>query len=287
MTNNFVLMTDDSCDLPFEFYENNQIPLIKLRYTIDGTTYSSGDLPPKKFYDMLRSDKISVTTAANVEDIKTLMEPFVKFGREILYLGFSSGLSATVKHGEMAAEELRAEYPGCNIIVIDTLCASMGQGLLVFLANRLKQSGATIDEVAEWSLKNRLRMAHYVMADDLMHLHRGGRVSKASAIAGSMLGIKPIIHVDNEGRLIPIDKIRGKNQALGALVDKMEKASGNVKADYFMISHADCEEDAKHVASLMTKRFGIKDYMINFIGPVIGSHTGPGTLAVFMMSDRR
>lgn len=287
MSTEFVLMTDDNTDLPLDFCVKNGIESIPMPFTLDGVSQYGRDLAPKAFYDMIRSGKMPSTTAANTEEIKDAMEPHLKSGKDVLYLAFSSGLSVTAHNGERAAQELMETYPERKVIVVDSLCASMGQGLFIYHANRLKQDGMSIDELASWAKDNRLNVAHYVMADDLMHLHRGGRVSKASAIAGSMLGIKPIIHVNNEGKLIPIDKIRGKKQALTALVDKMQKLAGNTKTDYFMVSHADCEDDAKFVAELMTKRFGIKNYMINYIGPVIGTHTGPGTVALFMMAEHR
>lgn len=287
MSVDFVLMTDSSCDLPYEFYDKNNIPVADLSFIVDGVARFGRDVTSKDFYDILRSGKMPSTSAVNVEDAKAAMEPPLKEGKDVLYLAFTSGLSVTVKNGEIAANELGEKYPERKIIVIDTLCASMGQGLFIYYANRLKQEGKGIEEIAQWARDNRLRVAHYVMADDLKHLHRGGRISRTSAIAGSMLGIKPIIHVNNEGKLIPVDKIRGKKQALTALVDKMQKVVGNTKSDFFMVSHADCEEDAKFVAELVSKRIGIKNYMIHYIGPVIGSHTGPGTVALFLMAEHR
>lgn len=287
MPADFVLMTDSSCDLPYDFYEKNDITIVDLSFIVDGVSRFGRDVTSREFYDILRAGKMPSTSAVNAEEAKAAIRPHLKDGKDVLYLAFSSGLSVTAKNGEIAAQELRGDYPERKIIVVDTLCASLGQGLFIYLANKLKQEGMGIDEIAQWAMDNRLNMAHYVMADDLMHLHRGGRVSKASAIAGSMLGIKPIIHVNNEGKLIAIDKIRGKKQALTSLVDKIQKAAGKAKNDFFMVSHADCEEDAKFVAELMTKRFGIKNYLINYIGPVIGSHTGPGTVALFMMAEHR
>lgn len=287
MAESFVLMTDNSCDLPYDFYKKNDIAVASLSFIVDGVSHVAMDVEPKEFFDMLRAGKMPTTSAVNVDEHKAVMEPHLKQGKDLLYLAFSSGLSVTAPNGEIAAQELREQYPERKIIVVDTLCASLGQGLFVYLANKLKQEGKSIDEIAEWAVNNRLRMAHYVMADDLMHLHRGGRVSKASAIAGGLLGIKPVIHVDNEGRLVPVDKIRGKKQALTALVDKMEKVVGSTHNNFFTVCHADCEEDAKFVAELVSKRFKIKNYLINYIGPVIGSHTGIGTVALFLMADHR
>lgn len=287
MAASFVLITDDSCDLPYDYYEKNDIGLLKLRFTIEGVTYRGGDLTHKEFYDLLRAGKLSNTSAVNSEEAKALMEPYLKEGRDVLYLAFSSGLSATAQSGEAAARELREEYPERKVICVDTLCASLGQGLCVHLANRMRMNGASIDEVAKWATDTRLNIAHIVMADDLMHLHRGGRVSKASAIAGGLLGIKPIIHMNDEGKLVAIGKIRGKKQALTHLVDRLEKSVGDWKNDCFMVCHADSEEDAKFVAGLVKERLGVKDCLINYIGPVIGSHTGPGTVALFLLANHR
>jgi DegV family protein with EDD domain len=186
-----------------------------------------------------------------------------------------------------AADELQKKYPQRKIICIDTLCASLGEGLLVYKANLMRQGGATIDEVAAWAMRNRLRLAHYVVADDLMHLHRGGRVSKGSAILGGLIGIKPIIHVDDAGKLIAIGKVRGKKQALNDIVERTIKCIGDAKPDYFMVCHSDCIEDAEYTAALFGKKTGIKDYLINYIGPVIGSHTGVGTVALFVIGTHR
>lgn len=287
MSADFVLMTDSSCDLPYDFYSENNIAVVDLSFIVDGVARYGKDATPKEFYDLIRAGKMPSTSAVNTEDFKDIMEPLLKEGKDILYIAFSSGLSATCKNGEIAANELKEVYPERKIVVVDSLCASMGQGLFVYYVNKHKQEGMSLDELAKWAMDNRLRVAHYFTADDLMHLHRGGRVSKASAIAGTMLGIKPLMYVDNEGRLIPIAKLRGKKQLFTTLVDRMEKAVGNTKGDYFMVSHADCVEDAKFVAELVTKRFGIKNHMINYIGPVIGSHTGIGTIALFLMADHR
>lgn len=287
MTDDFILMTDDNSDLPEEFYERNGVAVLRMNYIIDGVTYYAGDRTVEEFYQLLRLGKTSTTAAANSEEIKAVMETHVAQGKDLLYLAFSSGLSATSHNAEMTARELSEKYPGRKIIVVDSLCASMGQALFVYMANRKKQAGASIDEVAQWARDNRLKVVHLVIADDLMYLHRGGRVSRTSAIAGSMLGIKPIIHVNNEGKLIAIDKARGKKQAVANVLDRFQACMGETKPDHFMISHADCIEDAEYAAEQLSERFGIRDYTINFIGPVIGTHAGPGTIALFMMAEHR
>ena len=283
----FILMTDDTCDFPAEYYAENDIAVIKLAYSIDGEVYRAGDRTIKEFYDLIREGKKPTTMALNPEDVKAAMEPYLEKGKDILYIAFSSGLSLTYQSAVMAVDELKEKYPERKIIVVDSLCASFGEGLFVRNLNVRRQSGMSIDDAAKWAEDNRLHVAHYFMADDLMHLYRGGRLSKTSAIAGTMLGIKPILHVTNEGKLAPVGKTRGKKQALTQMVENLAKSVGKTENDFFTISHADCLEDAEYVAKLVRERFGIEDYIINHIGPVIGSHTGVGTIAVFMMAEGR
>jgi DegV family protein with EDD domain len=287
MTEKFILMTDDACDMPDDFYTRNGIPLVHLSFTIDDQNYDQTQMDIKEFYRQLRAGKMPVTSAVNPDQILETMEPFLAAGKDVLYLAFSSGLSVTAQSGMFAADELQKKYPDRKVICIDTLCASLGGGLLVYKANLMRQAGATIDEVAAWAMQSRLKMAHYVVADDLMHLHRGGRVSKGSAILGGLIGIKPIIYMDNAGKLVAIGKVRGKKQALGDIVDRTVKCIGDQKPDYFMVCHSDCIEDAEYAAALFSKKTGIKDYLINYIGPVIGSHTGVGTVALFVLGQHR
>ena len=283
----FILMTEDTCDFPPEYYAENDIVVAKLAYSIDDEIYREGDKTIKEFYDLIRQGKKSTTMALNAEDVKAAMEPYLEDGKDILYIAFSSGLSLTYQSALMALDELKEKYPDRKIIVVDSLCASLGEGLLVHHVNVLRKKGATIEEAAKWAEDNRLRVAHSFMADDLMHLHRGGRLPKSKAVIGTMLGVKPVMHVTNEGKLAPVGKTRGKKQALGMLVDNLAKCAGKTENDFFTVSHADCREDAEYVAQLMKERFGIEDYVIGYIGPVIGSHTGSGTVAVFLMAEGR
>jgi DegV family protein with EDD domain len=287
MAEKFILMTDDACDMPDDFYKQNNIPLVHLSFTIDDQNYDQTQMDIKEFYRHIRAGKMPVTSAVNPDQIIETMEPLLADGNDILYLAFSSGLSVTAQSGMYATDELQKKYPERKIICIDTLCASLGEGLLVFKANQMKQAGATIDEVASWAMQNRLKLAHYVVADDLMHLHRGGRVSRGSAILGGLIGIKPIIYVDNAGKLIAIGKVRGKKQALNDIVERTIKCIGDANPDYFMVCHSDSIEDAEYTAALFSKKTGIKDYLINYIGPVIGSHTGAGTIALFVIGSHR
>jgi len=282
----FVLMTDDTCDFPPEYYARNDIAVAKLGYSLDGEVFRAGDKTDKEFYDLIRAGKKPTTMALNAEEVKEVMEPHLAAGKDVLYIAFSSGLSITYQNATMAVQELSAKYPDRKAIVVDSLCASLGEGVLVRAVNKLRQSGASIGEAAAWTTANRLRVGHYVMPDDLMHLHRGGRLSKTSAIAGTMLGIKPILHVTPEGKLEKAGKERGKKQAMNAMVESAVKHAGNTKPDFFAISHADCIEDAEALAKMASERLGTNDYIISYIGPVIGSHTGNGTLTLFVLGEK-
>lgn len=287
MSNKYVLVTDDSCDLPEQYLKEHSIPVVYLNFHMDGQTYTRGGMPPQRFYLLVRQGKTPTTTQVNVGEMCAFFEPFLEEGSDVLYLAFSSGLSGTCNSGVLAARGLAEKYPGRRVVVVDSLCASMGQGLLVHKARERRDAGATLDELAQWLTDNRLRVAHYVVAEDLMHLHRGGRVSRASAVVGSMLGIKPLIFVNNEGKLIPYDKARGRKQALNLVVEHIARCVEDEKNDICMISHADAEEEAQYVAELVRKRYGIQNIMIDYIGPVIGAHTGAGTVAVFLMAKHR
>lgn len=287
MNNDFIFMTDDSCDLSREYLVEHNIEVIRLSYTIDSTEYKAYDITSQQFYQFLRQGKMPVTAQVNYEDMRLFMESYLKSGKDLLYIAFSSGLSGTCNSGMMAARDLRVEYPDRKIIVVDSLAASMGQGLIIYKTQKMREAGASMEEIAKWVEDNRDHVAHLVAVSDLMHLHKGGRVSRMSAVAGTVLGIKPIIHLDNEGHLTVIDKVRGRKQSLINIVDKTLERVGKTKNDFFMVCHADCEEDARYVAGLVTERTGIKDHMINYIGSVIGSHTGPDCIALFMMAEHK
>jgi DegV family protein with EDD domain len=210
-------------------------------------------------------------------------------GYDILHIAFSSALSGSCSVAATVARELCDENPDTKILVIDSLCASLGEGLLLHKAVLLKESGKTIDEVADWLENNKLNLCHLFTVDDLHHLHRGGRVSKATAIIGTLINVKPVLHVDNEGRLIPLNNVRGRKKALISLVDQMEIRIKDYPGsnDIIFISHGDCIEDAEFVAELIKERFGIKESLINFVSPTIGAHSGPGTVALFFMGKER
>lgn len=230
---------------------------------------------------------MSVTSQINPEEAREMLEPFVKEGKDVLHLGFSSGLSGTYNSMRIAAEELAEDYPKAKIIVIDTLCACLGEGLLLYYALKLKEEGKTIDEIAKWAEENKLHVCHNVTVDDLNHLQRGGRISKAAAVLGTLVQVKPIIHMDNNGKLQVIAKERGRKKSLNKIVDMAVEQSKGWENEIIMITHGDCLKDAEYVAGRVREKMGIENILINNIGTVIGSHTGPGVVAVFCMGNER
>ena len=286
--NEFVIVSDSTVDLPKEYLQSKQVPIISLSYIMDGVTYEEMDgLSHKEFFEKLRAGSLPTTSQINPEQAREALEPFAKEGKDILYIGFSSGLSGSYNSVRMAAEDLKEEYPDINIIAIDSLCACMGEGLLLYKALELKEHGMSMEEIAKWVEANKLHICHNVTVDDLNHLHRGGRISKTTAVVGSMIKIKPIIHMSDEGKLVVIGKERGRKKSLVSIVDRMEKQMQGYDNDIVMITHGDCIEDAQFVKKQVEERFGIHNVMINGIGSVIGSHTGAGVVAVFFMGDKR
>ena len=243
----------------------------------------------KEFYDRMRGGMMPTTSQINPETAKEYLNGFLEESRQLLVLSFSSGLSGTCGNVSLAAREIMEERPDCRIVVADTLCASLGEGLLVHKAVQLKKEGKSLDETAQWVEAHKENLVHVFTVDDLFHLHRGGRVSKATAIVGTLAGIKPLLHVDEQGHLTAVGKVRGRKKSLQSLVDMMEKQVGSWrdKNDCIFISHGDCAEDADYVKQLVEERFGRKDFLINEIGPTIGTHSGPGTVALFFMGDVR
>lgn len=284
----YVITVNSTVDLPKEWLAERNVPVVPLRYTIDGQTYEDMDgLSSKEFFQKLREGKMAVTSQVNPEEAKEALEGFVKEGKDVLHLAFSSALSGTCNSMKIASEELMEEYPGSKVIVIDTLCACLGEALLLYKTLKQKESGKTLEETAKWVEENKLHICHNVTVDDLNHLHRGGRVSKATAVLGTMVQIKPIIHMDNNGALQVIGKERGRKKALNKIVDMAVKQAEGWDNDIIMITHGDCIEDAEYVASLVRQKMGIDNILINNIGTVIGSHTGPGVVAVFCMGNER
>ena len=290
--NPYVIMTDTTADLPESYIQEHQLAILSLSYTIEGKTYDrENPLDVREFYAKMRDGSMPTTSQANPEQAKAAFTACLKEGKDVLYISFSSGLSGTCGSGMVAAQEIQeeGEYPGQKIVVIDSLSASLGEGLLVHKAVMLKEAGKSMEEVADWVEKNKLHLCHNFTVDDLFHLHRGGRVSKATAILGTMINIKPVLHVDDEGHLIAIGKVRGRKKSLSALVDRMaEQIKGyEDQNDVVFISHGDCMEDAEYVKKLVQERFGIEKFVINHVGPTIGAHSGPGTVALFFMGNPR
>ena len=283
----FIIMTDSTTDLPKSYYVEKHVPVVSLSYILDGVTYEDmNGLSGKEFFDKIRAGSMPTTSQINPEQAKEALEAYVKEGKDVIYIAFTSGLSGSYNSVRIAAEELSEEYPERKIVAIDSLCASMGEGLLLYKAVELKEQGKSFDEIVEWIEQNKLNICHDVTIDDLFHLHRGGRVSKTSAVVGSIIKIKPIIHMDEEGKLIVIGKERGRKKAMLSLIDRMEKKSEGFENNVAMIVHGDAQEDAEFLKKEIENRFGIKNVIINGIGSVIGSHTGPGVISIFYMGDR-
>lgn len=287
----YIISTDTTCDFPEEYYQQHGLAVLPLSYILEGETYFRGgkELPPEEFYAKMRSGSMPTTSQVNPEGARAAFEPLIKEGKDILHIAFSSGLSGSYNSARIAAEELMEEYPERKILVVDSLCASLGEGLLVHKALEKKESGMALEELAAWCEENKLHIIHSFTVDDLFHLYRGGRVSKVAAVVGTMISLKPVLHVNNEGKLIPLSKVRKRKKSLEALVDAMAEKQGSFagKNDVVFISHGDCLEDAEYVKKLVQERFGVKNFLINPVGPVIGAHSGPGTLALFFMGDSR
>ena len=289
----FKIVTDSTADLPKEYLAENEIGCLNLCYIMDGVTYggeTGKEMDVKEFYDQMRAGKMPTTSQVNPEEAKKYFESIIADGyMEILYLAFSSGLSGTCNSGRIAAEEIMEEHPDVKIIVIDSLCASLGEGLFVYYAVEMRKQGKSFSETAEWMKKHIQNFVHMFTVDDLNHLHRGGRVSKTTAVIGTLVGIKPILHVDSEGHLVAVDKVRGRKKSLLKLVDYMQEKMGSFREDntMVMLSHGDAPEDAQFVADEVKKRFGIDKFLINPVGPTIGAHAGPGVIALFFLGEDR
>ena len=287
----FVILTDSSADLGAELVEQMDIQVLPLSFNVQGMTYynypDNRDMDPQSFYHLLRKGELATTAAVNVAQYAEALEPLLQAGKDVLILAFSSGLSATFNSSSVAVTELREKYPERKLYTVDTLCASLGQGLLVYLAAKEREKGKNIDEVRDWVVSHKLSICHQFTVDDLHFLKRGGRISATTAVMGSMLKIKPVLHVDNEGHLVSIGKARGRQASLKALVDRMEQTAIDPKDQTVFISHGDCIQDAELVAQMVKDRFGVQKTYINYVGPVIGAHSGPGTLALFYVGVER
>ena len=284
----FQIITDSCCDFPTPMYGQLGLTFVPLTVEFRGNTFDDkNDDTLKDMYQGLRAGEVAKTSAVNPSRWSQAMEKALAAGKDVLVLVFSSGLSTTYQSAVIAAEELKDAYPDRKIQVIDTLSASMGQGLLVWYACKKRDEGLSLDEVAQWVLDNRLHLCHWFTVDDLMYLKRGGRISAATALVGTMLQIKPLLHMDDEGHLINMTKTRGRKAAIDAMVKKAQELGAGYDNSTMFISHGDCLSDAEYLSRQLKEKCGVKDVVISYVGAVIGSHSGPGTLALFFLGSHR
>ena len=284
------LYTDTSANLPLALLREYDIAVIPFSYTVNGVAEDYNeetDFDGKAFYDAMRRGAEVKTSMVNPATAAAFFERALAQGDDVLYVGMSGGISGTAHAAALAAEELREKYPHAKIMTIDTYAASLGEGLQVLEAAELLRAGRSFEEVGDRILARRPHMCQFFTVDDLNHLKRGGRINAATALFGTMLAIKPVMHVDDEGRLIPVSKARGRKASLTALVDRMAATAIDPAGQTVFISHGDCLEDAEFVASEVRRRLGVQTIHINYVGPVIGNHSGPGTMALFFLGNER
>lgn len=286
--NEYVITVNSTIDLPKAWLEEKGVPVLPLKYTIEDKHYVDMEgLDSKEFFQKLREGKMAVTSQVNPEEAREKLEPILKEGKDVLHLAFTSALSGTYNSVRIAAEELKEEYPERKILVLDTKCACLGEGVLLYYVLKKKEEGASIEEAYTYADELKEHIGHYVTVDDLNHLQRGGRISKTSAVVGSMIKIKPIIVLNEEGKLEVIGKERGRKKAINKIVDLAVEHTGDYKNEIVMITHGDCLEEAESLAEIVKEKMGVENILINNIGTVIGGHTGPGVLAVFALADTK
>lgn len=285
-----VIITDSCSDLPLNYVEENNIPVIGMAYHFKGQEYIDdfgNTISYKDFYDGLRGGEMSTTSQINVFRFVEEFKKYVSQGDAVIYIGFSSALSGSLNSAVMARDMVLEEYRDGDITVIDSKSASAGEGLLVYYAYEMQKRGCSKEEIVEWVENNKLNVAHWFTVEDLNHLKRGGRVSGAAAFVGTILDIKPVLHVDDDGRLIPVSKVKGRKKSLRMLADKLKETIVNPEEQTIFISHGDCIEDAKHLEKIILEDVKVKDVIISYVGPVVGSHSGPGTVALFFPGSGR
>lgn len=285
-----VIIMDSCTDLPLSYVEANKIPTLSLTCLLKGKEYPDDfgkTLTHKDFYRIVRDGEMPTTSQVNTYQFVEEFKKHLELGRSIIYIGFSSALSGTVNSAETAKKIILEEYKDADITIIDSKSASLGYGLLVYYAYEMLKNGATKKEIVDWVENNKLRMNHWFTVEDLFHLNRGGRVSKTAAILGTVLDIKPVLHVDNQGRLIPVTKVKGRKKSIRALAEKLKERIVNPEEQVIAISHGDCIEDVEFLVEMIQKEVKVKDVIVNFVGPVIGAHSGPGTVALFFMGNDR
>jgi DegV family protein with EDD domain len=286
---NYVIFTDSGCDIKPELLSEWGVPFKSLNFRFDGSEkeYSNEDMNATEFYAKMREGAVAKTSAVNVDTFANAFEEILKEGKDILYIGFSSGLSTTYNSARLAAQQLGEKYPERKVITVDTLAASAGQGLILKLTLDKKNEGATLEEAAAFAEDIKFKISIWFTVDDLVYLKRGGRVSATAAFFGNMLGIKPLLHMDNEGHLIPLSKIRGRKMSIAALADKYGELATDLGSGDIFISHGDCIADAQYLADLLKTRYNANVTLITDVGTVIGAHSGPGTLALFFVGTGR
>ena len=285
---NYKIITDSGCDLSAEMLQRLNVDSVSLSVLFQGQVRpDSVDAGIKEFYDGLRGGEVATTSAVNPDGWSSVIENAFKAGQDVLILAFSSGLSTTYQSAVIAANELMEQYPDRKAYVVDTLGASLGEGLMVYYACRKRDEGMALEDLRDWMENNKQNFCHWFTVDDLMFLKRGGRISATTALVGTMLQIKPVLHVDSEGHLISVAKARGRKAAIDALAKKVAELGEGFDKDAMFISHGDCEEDAQYLASVLKEKFGVKYVHIGYVGAVIGSHAGPGVLALFFLGKHR
>lgn len=287
----FVVITDSSCDLPAAVVEELGIHVVPLSFLMEDKSYfnyyDNRDMSPEEFYEKLAAGSMPTTNAVNVGQATEAMERYLNQGKDVLAVGFSSALSTTYNSFAIAADDLKEHYPTRKIWAVDTLSASVGQGLLVYQAAKMAREGKSIEETRDWVEENKLHVCHWVTVNDLFHLKRGGRVSATTAVLGTMLQIKPVLIVNDEGKLDTVAKARGRKAALTMLAEKVAETAIDPANQTMFISHSACREDAEFVAGEIKARCGVKEVVISDIGPVIGSHTGVGCVAMCFLGTKR
>ena len=285
-----VIMTDSCCDLKYDYVIKNNIPIISLNVIIDKNEIKDDlgqSLGYKEFYNIIRNGEMPKTSQANAFYFEEEFEKIVKEGSSVIYIAFSSALSGTYNSACIAKESVLEKYPNADITIIDSKSASRGLGLLVYYANEMLKEGKSKEEIIKWIEENKLKVNHWFTVEDLNHLARGGRLSKTASTVGTLLNIKPILHVNNDGKLVSVEKVKGRKKSISALVSKIEEMIVNPEEQIIFISHGDSLEDAEILKKKILEKIKVKDIAINCIGPAIGSHAGPGTLAVFFLGNNR
>lgn len=287
----YVIVTDSTCDLPAGLIDQLQLKVLPMSFEIEGKSYrnypDAREYPVHDFYDKLRQGKQSKTAQITPAEFIDAFEEILTTGKDIFYLAFSSGLSGTYNASEIAAQELMERHPECNIVCVDSRAASVGEGMLAYYTMQKQREGLSLQELKEWFENAKGHLCHWFTVDDLNHLKRGGRVSAVAAVMGTALGIKPILHVDDEGHLIPMGKVRGRKRSIESLFQHMKDTAIHPEAQVIFIGHGDSLEDAQKLEQMIRAEWKVQDVIINPIGPVIGSHSGPGTIALFFFGTHK